>query len=374
MKKIYMVSCLLATLFMFTGKNLQAQCDNAAKKVFHLKSFGTTGIEYIVFVEGFTPNSLLNLFDANLNIVSNGTFTDATGKGFVKYTLPFAPVNVCSLPLNQSCCVGSVPPLEVCPAILPPIRNVIYTVPPICCIYTRTSTPGELIRLFDPNGINIPVTPNPGLNIDDLICLTYDCNRIPATLTVCNPSGCCSRPVPPQAPLPVRLTGFSVSLLQGTIQLNWGTSLEVGSKSFVIEKSSNGRDFSAIGEVDAAGSTYLKMSYSFIDNAVAPGASYYRLRMVDIDGQFEYSRIVYINNGKSGTAVTVGPNPFIDYIQLIGISSSELTRTNVQIFNAMGQQLSYRITGANAIALEESAPKGLYILKVKNQQFKIVKQ
>jgi Secretion system C-terminal sorting domain len=392
MKKIYMVSCLMAMVLLFAGQTISAQTCSASRTTFHVKVSRLDGSTFnAVNIQGYPAGLPVNLFSLSAAPIFNISTTDVNGNASFSYPDGYVPSEVCvSAAFPADCCFGIVPPLAACPLTAPAIFPVRFntTPTPICAIYTRLSATGETFALFDANGVLIPVTRNTSLDGGSpqpgaLVCFTYDCSKTPTTFTVCLNnvgdgqsvgSNCCSRPLPPQAVLPVRLAGIAVSKVQGNIQLNWTTSLEIGSKSFVIEKSGNGTDFSSIGSVDASGNTYLKTGYSFIDNATTPGAAYYRLKMVDIDGGFEYSRVVYINNGKSGASITVGPNPFTDYIQLIGISSAEITRANVQIFNQTGQQVSYRVTGANAIALDETAPKGLYILKVKSQQFKIVRQ
>jgi hypothetical protein len=398
MKKIYMVSCLMAMLLFSVSQNValaQTDCNvtNPARKVFHVKVFRLDGTSYnSINMQGFPAGLPVTLFSLSAAPIFGIASTDVNGDASFTYPDGFIPSEVCAnRPFPDGCCLSIVPPLIECPLSAPPIFPVRFNVQPtaICCIYTRLSNVGETFALFDANGNPIPVTRNTALDggspqPGSLVCFTYDCSQTPTTFTVCNNntgngqtvgSNCCSRPLPPQSVLPVRLSGIGVTLEQGRAKLNWTTSLEIGSKNFVVEKSANGKDFSAIGEVEAAGSTYLKSSYSFTDNSTAVGAAYYRLKMVDIDGGFEYSKIVYLNNGKGGTGITkIFPNPFISDIQLIGISSAELTRSNVRIFNTLGQQVNYRITGANAIALDETAPKGVYIIKVKEQQFKIVKQ
>ncbi|MBC8034409.1 MAG: T9SS type A sorting domain-containing protein, partial [Chitinophagaceae bacterium] len=60
-------------------------------------------------------------------------------------------------------------------------------------------------------------------------------------------------------------------------------------------------------------------------------------------------------------------------VQLIGITSAELNSGTVVVFNSFGQRVNYRIAGANAIEIDPSAARGVYILKVKSQTFKLIK-
>jgi hypothetical protein len=77
--------------------------------------------------------------------------------------------------------------------------------------------------------------------------------------------------------------------------LQWQTVNEVNTKEFVIERSSDGMLFSAIGVVKTSNRIETN-NYSYSDNSFNKETSFYRLKMIDIDGRFEYSKIVTIKN------------------------------------------------------------------------------
>jgi hypothetical protein len=98
-------------------------------------------------------------------------------------------------------------------------------------------------------------------------------------------------------PLPVELTAFSASLLEPHVQLNWETASEINSDFFAIERSENALDFRQVGSLKAAGDSDAPLQYSFIDEQAArrfSGTLFYRLRIVDFDGSYEYSDITSI--------------------------------------------------------------------------------
>jgi hypothetical protein len=91
--------------------------------------------------------------------------------------------------------------------------------------------------------------------------------------------------------LPVHLSSFEAAKKNGQSALSWKTSSEQSSKTFVVERSSNGSDYTSIGSVEAAGKSSTEKMYSFTDISPLSGKNFYRLKMVDIDARSSYSAI-----------------------------------------------------------------------------------
>ena len=89
--------------------------------------------------------------------------------------------------------------------------------------------------------------------------------------------------------LPVIISSFTVSRVGKSAMLNWQTSSELNFSYFSIERSTNGTNFSEIGKVNAVGNSSITQSYSFQDLAYTNGLNYYRLKLVNKDGSFNYS-------------------------------------------------------------------------------------
>jgi nitrogen fixation protein FixH len=169
------------------------------------------------------------------------------------------------------------------------------------------------------------------------------------------------------APMPMKLTSFNGKLeTETSVDLNWTSVIEFDSYQYQVERSADGKNFVKIGTINAAGASNEAKKYNFKDALPGSGAFYYRLKQVDIDGKFEYSKSVYVNNKKgAGTVTGIFPNPFKNDIQLVGITSADLnTPGKVQVFNLAGQRVNFSIAGANAISLGENIAKGIYIVKV----------
>ena len=110
------------------------------------------------------------------------------------------------------------------------------------------------------------------------------------------------------APLPLTLLSFTASLKNCEPVLYWETESEINTDRFEVERSfANSNDWKKIGELPATGVGSIKTDYSFIDNATPASAEkiLYRLKMLDKDGKFKYSKIlpVLVNCNVAGVSV-----------------------------------------------------------------------
>jgi hypothetical protein len=258
-----------------------------------------------------------------------------------------------------------------CPGPNPPAGRAL-NIGGICVVFADNLWPGATAIVLD---INLVVIGQATVDATGFASIIYPCSSVPFRVTACTATGCCNAVIPPAAALPIKLSGFTAQLAKNnSVLLNWVSEVELSSFKYVVQKSEDGRTFSDIGEVVAAGNSNKAIKYNFTDYNFSVGATYFRLKQIDIDGKFEYSRIVYVNNRQSVNVVTaVAPNPFTSDVQLIGISSAEVNYNNIKVFNTYGQMVSYRIAGANAISIDASAPRGVYLLKIKDQTFKLFK-
>lgn len=116
--------------------------------------------------------------------------------------------------------------------------------------------------------------------------------------------------------VPVELLSFEADRLGNAVSLNWKTATEHNSSHFDIERSVNdASSFVKVGEVSASGKTTAPVEYSAMDHKVSLGNTYYyRLKMVDADGEWEYSdvRKVEMTTSEVISIDEVYPNPASD--------------------------------------------------------------
>ncbi|MHA6248508.1 T9SS type A sorting domain-containing protein [Pontibacter sp. CAU 1760] len=103
--------------------------------------------------------------------------------------------------------------------------------------------------------------------------------------------------------LPVELTSFKGSYLNGNMKLNWVTASELNNEKFVVERSLDAKNFDKIGEVTGKGTSSTATAYNFTDTNPAAGINYYRLRQVDFDGKVNFSHIVALEVANQGREV-----------------------------------------------------------------------
>ena len=95
---------------------------------------------------------------------------------------------------------------------------------------------------------------------------------------------------------PVELVSFNATVVNNSVRLNWQTATEVNNYGFEIQRSVSGErsEFETLGFVEGAGNSNSPKEYSFSDENPPVGKIQYRLKQIDIDGQFEYSEIVEV--------------------------------------------------------------------------------
>ncbi len=148
----------------------------------------------------------------------------------------------------------------------------------------------------------------------------------------------------PYSALPVELISFNGKLINGKTKLEWKTDSEENVNGFEIEKSGDTKDWEKIRFTPANNSP---SEYIAWDNEPFEGMNYYRLKIFDFDGSFEYSNIINVvleNNHSIGEII---PNPVKKDFSL-GVNIIRDTKINVQIYNNLGQILFARSQSINS--------------------------
>ena len=179
--------------------------------------------------------------------------------------------------------------------------------------------------------------------------------------------------------LPVILEQFTGKLnTNGSVRLDWKTSSEINSGYFILERSNDAQHYTPLAKVLASGNTGMGAAYSSIDYLPESGANFYRLKMVDIDGSFEYSRIVNISvkDKKAGTIAI--SSAYTNGINLkMNINSSESKTASLVFVDAAGKLLfSNKLQlnkGMNLISRDVQLPAGVYHISLATDTEKITK-
>ncbi len=174
--------------------------------------------------------------------------------------------------------------------------------------------------------------------------------------------------------LPVTLLSFSgKKTAEGANTLTWVTSDEKNFDSFQLQRSADARTFENIGSILATGQKASPLnSYQFVDHSAA-ALAYYRLKMIDTDGTFAYSRIISIG-GQSGeneekpVISSIYPNPALA-TAFVDIYLPESGSWAISVCNAAGKTL-YTETkvlqkGMNKVPVNTPA-MGLHLIRLQN--------
>ena len=166
-------------------------------------------------------------------------------------------------------------------------------------------------------------------------------------------------------PLPVTLTVFKVTKEGKIARLNWETTEETNSDHFEIQHSITGKDWNKIGTVYSHGDSKVRNVYSFNDANPANGDNLYRLKMIDRDATYAYSRIQSARfDGLNSTAVNVYPNPSTDRVFVQDMNLAQVKQASILDMNGHALFSTNKVT-ADGINVSKFNP-GTYVLQIKN--------
>jgi hypothetical protein len=172
------------------------------------------------------------------------------------------------------------------------------------------------------------------------------------------------------AALPVTLISFTGTKSANGNLLTWQVANELNLSHYELEKSTDGQNFNLVANIQATGSQFY--SYTDNDQDNAP-VDYYRLKSVDIDGNFNYSGIILIKSNANSWNATINPNPVANNIKL-QIASPVTDKAAISITDISGRQL-YRNSivihqGTNSFEINNdgSFVNGTYFISIFSTQ------
>ncbi|MBJ6118583.1 T9SS C-terminal target domain-containing protein [Pontibacter sp. BT310] len=95
--------------------------------------------------------------------------------------------------------------------------------------------------------------------------------------------------------LPVELVNFKATAQNNAVQLQWATASEKNNSHFIVERSLTGKEFADVATIVGKGTSALQSDYRFTDEQPLNGAAFYRLKQVDYDGTYSYSKVVAVH-------------------------------------------------------------------------------
>ncbi|AFM05370.1 hypothetical protein Fleli_3029 [Bernardetia litoralis DSM 6794] len=184
-------------------------------------------------------------------------------------------------------------------------------------------------------------------------------------------------------PLPLDLLSFDANIEGESVKVDWETTNEKDNSHFMIERSQDGNSFGSLGRVNAKG-TDLEgtFNYQFWDAEPFTGLSYYRLKQVDLNGDFEYSpvRSILFEKTISGIKgeISLYPNPNGGARFYLNLEGKLTTDAQVEVIDMMGRTIHKQAVQKGAadiiVTPMRVLPAGTYILRFVTPQESITKK
>ncbi len=181
--------------------------------------------------------------------------------------------------------------------------------------------------------------------------------------------------------LPLTLVDFNALLKNDKVQLSWATTNHKDFSHFILQRSTDGRNFSNVMTLmtDEKENSAMRL-YNYKDDVKATNATvvYYRLQLVDINSNFEYSPVRMVKLTASNTVdIQTFPNPATNEVRVLIPASWQAKSVTYEIYNASGKLMN-RIQNQNAGQVQQmnvqSYNNGMYVVKVSNGTETLTKQ
>ncbi|MCB0846120.1 MAG: S8 family peptidase, partial [Bacteroidetes bacterium] len=168
---------------------------------------------------------------------------------------------------------------------------------------------------------------------------------------------------------PVEWESFTGFYKNEKINLQWATSQEINSDYFSIEKRTGGH-FQSIGTVAASGNTHSTSKYEFADHYPQSGANYYRLKQVDLNGEWHYSSVILVTvEDENLLTVNILGNNEEDEFLTLEILHPDPGKTVIEVIDLSGRMIYSTVNNSRNNRQEIQIPisnisDGLYMLRV----------
>jgi hypothetical protein len=168
------------------------------------------------------------------------------------------------------------------------------------------------------------------------------------------------------APVPVTFVDVKAVKVSKDVNVSWKVENEINIASYVVERSSNGITFTAIGNVLASGTSV----YSLMDRQALSGNNFYRIKAIGIAGDIKYSRVVKVTF-EMAPSISMYPNP-LSNDRTIHLSFKDMAVGNyaVKVVNSLGQSvmvknINHTVTNAQYdITLDKNLAHGNYSIEI----------
>ncbi len=149
----------------------------------------------------------------------------------------------------------------------------------------------------------------------------------------------------PGSPLPIELLEFNAVASGSIVLLDWVTASEKNNDYFTVERTSDGITFTTVATQKGAGNSYGILHYEAADNEPLSGTSYYRLKQMDFDGDYSFSKLVPVNFTKEHQELSFSlyPNPSSAEVYMLLHAVENDQNIEVNVYDISGKVVYSKI-------------------------------
>lgn len=138
--------------------------------------------------------------------------------------------------------------------------------------------------------------------------------------------------------LPVEMIDFTGVEKKGGVALSWSTASEYNSMGFEIQHRVDGTDWEILAFKNSAGESTVQQNYEYQHAHVLSGVHYYRLRAIDFDATYEYSKVIAVNVDNEYFSTMLYPNPVFSS-RTIRYNRAGAKLDMVLVYDAQGKEI-----------------------------------
>lgn len=170
--------------------------------------------------------------------------------------------------------------------------------------------------------------------------------------------------------LPVELVSFVTKTIPNQITLNWQTASETNNAGFEVQRSMDSKNWQNLSFIEGNGTTQAQQEYVYDDKDLRQGQLYYyRLKQIDYDGGFEYSKVISARTAGQEVTGVFAPNPAVAGQTSLSYTTPEDGEMNLRVFDVAGTELLRQthlvVEGSNRFELDfKDLGTGLFFVKM----------
>jgi len=299
-------------------------------------------------------------------------------------------VTISSMNYAQSCTINPVASVSFAPIIGDP-TDCTFTVE-LCITITINNTRRVTFNntITSPAGPTLTFIEEGPFPVNSLVCTEFnyilDCDEEPEfTATAVGQTGngagstCDPEVFPPfglTGPLPVELISFTAHAKKANVTLNWVTASELNNDYFEIERSMDGRSFQKIDRVKGAGTSDITLNYNYKDIKPQKGQNYYRLKQVDFDGTFSFTKMTTAEFVGSVQVVKIIPTHSYGELSVVFFEVFD-EHAPIEVFDLVGNRVltGFLPVGSNEVNFDVSSlNSGQYYIRIRGEEEFITKR